>query len=116
MSKRTRYTSALTLRIRERRRALARSTTTAYENGGLYLSARDLFGLRSRPISKLDRPVYLRASLVFPDDPELERGVDAGGEPDLRLVLAERLDRLVELDPTMVDLDIRPLELLGDVT
>src|SRR5690606_1034935 len=53
--------------------------------------------------------------LVLADDPELERRDDAGREAHRHLVLAERLHRLLELDPAMVDLDVRLLQLLRDV-
>src|SRR6185436_12287520 len=53
--------------------------------------------------------------LVFTDDPELELRDHTSGEPDGHFVLAERLDRLIELDPTMVDIDVRLLELIRDV-
>src|SRR5262249_19178630 len=53
--------------------------------------------------------------LVLADHPELQGRDDAGGELDRDLVLAERLDRLLELDRAVIDLDAGALELLGDV-
>src|SRR5690349_77451 len=75
---------------------------------------------RSRAISPLysygaSRGPRSLVSLVLADDPELERGGHAGRQPHRGLVLAERLDRRVELDPAVIDLDPRPLELVRDV-
>src|SRR5204862_6411670 len=71
---------------------------------------------RSRSCSPSATPGGVAYLLVLADDPELQAGGDAGGEAHGHLVLAERLDRAFELDPTVVDLDVRLLELIGDVT
>src|SRR3569623_1876406 len=54
--------------------------------------------------------------LVFADDPELQCRDDTGRQADRHFVLAERLDGLIELHPAVIDLDVRALELLLDVT
>src|SRR5262245_16311947 len=53
--------------------------------------------------------------LTFLGDEQLEAGDDLGVELDLELVPAEVLDRLVELDLALVDLDALRLQELGDV-
>src|ERR1043165_3088409 len=71
---------------------------------------------RSRPIAGSVYAENRRQKLlVFPDDPKLEVGDHAGSEPHGDLVLTEGLDRLIELDRAVVDIDSRALELLGDV-
>src|SRR3569623_33876 len=54
--------------------------------------------------------------LVFADDPELQGRDATGRQADRHFVLAERLDGLIELHPAVIDLDVRALELLLDVT
>src|SRR5262245_10769472 len=56
-----------------------------------------------------------RPLLVLADDPELQLRDYTSGETDRHFVLAERLDRLVELDPAVVEVDVRLLQLLRDV-
>src|SRR5262249_62434733 len=64
--------------------------------------------------SGMDRRIYFTRLLVFTDDPELERRGHTRRQLHGHVVLAERLDRLIQLDPAVIDLDAGALQLICD--
>ena len=56
-----------------------------------------------------------RDRCLFANDADAELGRDVGVQPDLHRRLAERFDRLVEVDPPPLDLQVVPGEEIGDV-